>query len=57
MREEEYGISRSDLIYKGKVMQYLTCNQHNLVVYSEFYGKPVEGCKNGCNVGLMVGSS
>ncbi len=37
--------------------QSLICNQQDLVVYSEFYRKPVEGCENRGDVGPTAGSS
>ena len=41
----------------GKVMQCLICNQQDIIVYSEFYSKPMEGCKNRGSVGPMTSCS
>ncbi len=44
-------------VTKGKVMQCLICNQQDLVVYYQFYRKPMEGCKNRGDVGPTASSS
>lgn len=40
----------------GKVMQSLISNQQNLVVYSEFYRKPMDKSKNKANVAPLASS-
>ena len=43
-------------VARGEVMECFICNQQDLVVYSEFYRKPMEGHKNRGNVGPTASS-
>ena len=43
-------------VARGEVMVCFICYQQDLVVYSEFYQKPMERRKNRGNVGPMASS-
>ena len=52
----EWGDKELRNVVRAEVMQCFICNQQDLVVYSEFYWKPMEGCNYRGNVGPLASS-